>query len=170
MEFIIGMAISKPLSLKERKLLKAVIKESTLVKAGHDVSTHINDSNACATASNGIKSHNVQLRLQQLFDQLGMSETQLAQGFIEKTKTKKTLYFTDKGVVVDTKEVEDSPIQLKAMELISEFRGWKISKTANVNANFNINKDDISNFSNQEIEFMLKEIEEKLATLEEDLV
>jgi len=157
--------LSKHLSLKERKILKGFQEGKTKTEIGMENYNLTHRNNAPSLVCNTIRKPIVHLRMKQYFDELGLGESQIAQALTEKTKAKKTTYFSNRGVVTDERKDDDHQIQLKALELVAGITGLLVHRNANLNVNMNM--DNLSNMKNQDLDYMLSEIDKQLESIKD---
>jgi hypothetical protein len=158
------MALSKPLSVRERKVLKRYAETGSMVEAGKQLKVERSNNASAVSAITMIGRSNVTSRLQLIFDSIGMGEEQIAQLLVAKTKARKKTYFQHEGTVTDTRVDPDEHLQLKALELVADLRGMKISKSANLNVSGSL--DDLNNLRNDELQYLIEQCEKRIQLLE----
>jgi hypothetical protein len=162
------MSLPKQINLRQRQVLKAITdgtRPMLVPVLTEEYTTQIShDTSLVTRVGEVLSSGRVQSRMSVIFDQLGLNETTIAQKLKDKTEATKTIYFQKDGIVTDSREVEAHDIQLKTLELITELRGMKVSRTANLN--MNMDSKDFSNLPKQELDRMLREIDDKVNALE----
>ncbi len=162
----IEMALMNKLSVKERKSLKAYVEEGSYKKAGMKITPYKTEAAAVSSVYGIIKKPNVSARMSQIFDSIGLTEHQIAQDIKRLTRAKKKTYFSKDGIVTDERVDPDHQAQLKAIDLATDIRGMKVSKTANLN--LNVNAEDLRNMDPQELEYLLNQCNEQLVELEKE--
>ncbi len=153
-----SMATMKRIPVRTRKLMIDMAETGDSgEKAIMRVEPDSNLATAGIRAAQRINSANVQIRMAQIFDELGMSEKKIAQKLIDKTEATDDRFFSEHGVVTDTRTVESHDTQLKAVDMINGLCGRK--KSLNANLNINLDGDDLSKLSNDELNRMIVEAE-----------
>jgi len=158
------MALPKPITLKERKYLIAYGEEGTMAKAGKRIVPDGNYFSNANTTCNVLKKVKQSSRIEQIFDAQGLTETHIAQKLKEKTNAKSKIFFQNRGIVTDVREVEDHHVQLKATELAAKLRGMDIRRHANLN--LNMTGEEIRDLRNDELTQLLEQCDVELERIQ----
>ena len=154
------MALMKPISVKERKIMNAYVETGSKVKAATTVRSYPSISNAAIRTTKVIGNHNLTSRMEQVFDSVGLTEHAIARKLADKTLAKREIFFSHNGMVTDSRVVDDHHAQLKAVEMAAEIRGMKVTKTASLN--LNLTPADLRELHSKDLENMLKECDDEL--------
>ena len=158
------MTLVKPLTVKQRKYLKSYIQEGNYRKAGMKVG-YYNSANSSAVSTYGIlKKPNVLARMNDTFNEIGLTELQMARDLKALTRAKKEVPLIHRGKHTGTIEIRDNAHRLKALDQVAELRGMKVSKIASLN--INLSGEDIRNMSPVELDKAIEECDRELKKIE----
>lgn len=134
------------LTNKQKKLVKHVLeghsKAQSAIKAGYSALS------AREIAQRTLTLPHVQESMTAIMTRAGLTDEAIADKINQLCHAKKTLYFADKGIVTDSREVEDHAVQRSSIELAAKIKGHLVDRSVNVNVNVDCSPVDLSRWSN----------------------
>lgn len=124
---------AKQLTNKQRKLVKYVLQGKSKAQAAISAGYSVLSSREIAQQTLALP--HVQETMASIMVKAGLTDEAIADKINQLCKAKKTLYFADKGLVTDEREVEDHAIQRSSIELAAKIKGHLIDRSINLNVN-----------------------------------
>ena len=175
------MAIRKKVRIGTRKLIKELIDTGSITEAAMRTGNHADREAAYQSGNRRLKQiglageakvngggpgdvSNLGSHTLQILDQAGLTDEYIAQRLMKKTDATKVQYFTDKGVVVDSREGPDHGVQLKAIEMAGKWKGFDVKRSLSMNLNVkkDMNASDLENMTPEELDYYLESISASL--------
>lgn len=139
-------AKGEKLTIKQKKLVEALPTSGSVAEAGEKAGYY--DRQTAHRALNSISE-----RAPEVLERLGLTIEHVADKCLRPLlEAKETKFFADKGVVIETKEVEANDIRLRAIDTWARLRGAYTAQKVQVSGGLSL---DFSHVSDDELDQIL---------------
>ncbi len=138
----------RKLTLKQRKFIKYLTKGMNQAEAA--LAAGYSPASCKSVTSVMLTNPNSPLHasMAHLLDTAGLTDKAIADKVYGLSNAKKTLFFADKGVVTDQRDVEALEIQRSTVELAAKLKGHMVERSLNINLNADVDPIDLERWRN----------------------